>query len=137
VYDLAVLLDDAPRRFASFLERHVMGTRRADDPEAYAKVSPVHWIRADAPPFLVVHGDLDTLVPVAQARSFTKRLRQVSAAPVLYAEMKGAQHAFDIFPSYRAARVIEGVERFLTSVRRAERGASRRTRSGRPAGSGR
>jgi acetyl esterase/lipase len=121
VYDLRVLLDDAPRRFASFLERHVMGTRRADDPEAYAKVSPVHWIRADAPPFLVVHGDLDTLVPVAQARSFTKRLRQVSAAPVLYAEMKGAQHAFDIFPSYRAARVIEGTERFLTSVRHAER----------------
>jgi hypothetical protein len=34
--------------------------------------------------------------------------------------MKGAQHAFDIFPSYRTARVIEGVERFLTSVRRAE-----------------
>jgi hypothetical protein len=35
--------------------------------------------------------------------------------------MKGAQHAFDIFPSYRAARVIEGTERFLTSVRHAER----------------
>ncbi|HEY0536756.1 MAG TPA: alpha/beta hydrolase [Actinoallomurus sp.] len=120
VYDLRALLDRAPRRFASLLERHVMGVRRADDPEAYAKASPVHWIREDAPPFLIVHGDLDTLVPVAQARSFTKCLRQISAAPVLYAEMKGAQHAFDIFPSYRAARVIEGVERFLTSVRRAE-----------------
>jgi acetyl esterase/lipase len=121
VYDLRALLDRAPRRFASLLERHVMGVRRADDPEAYAKASPVHWIREDAPPFLVVHGDLDTLVPVAQARSFTQRLRQTSAAPVLYAEMKGAQHAFDLFPSYRAARVIEGTERFLTSVRRTER----------------
>ena len=30
--------------------------------------------------------------------------------------MPGAQHAFEIFPSYRAARVIEGVERFLHSV---------------------
>ena len=121
VYDLRALLDRAPRRFASLLERHVMGVRRADDPEAYAKASPVHWIREDAPPFLVVHGDLDTLVPVAQARSFTERLRQTSAAPVLYAEMKGAQHAFDLFPSYRAARMIEGAERFLTSVRRTER----------------
>jgi acetyl esterase/lipase len=121
VYDLRVLLDAAPRHFASFLERHVMGTRRADDPEAYAKASPVHWIREDAPPFLVVHGDLDTLVPVTQARSFAEHLRRTSAAPVLYAEMKGAQHAFDIFPSYRAARVIEGTERFLTSVRSAER----------------
>jgi acetyl esterase/lipase len=121
VYDLRALLDRAPRRFASLLERHVMGVRRADDPEAYARASPVHWIREDAPPFLVVHGDLDTLVPVVQARSFTERLRQTSAAPVLYAEMKGAQHAFDLFPSYRSARVIEGAERFLTSVRRTER----------------
>jgi acetyl esterase/lipase len=119
VYDLRDLLDNAPRYFASFLERHVMGVARADDPEAYARASPAHWIHEDAPPFLVVHGDLDTLVPVTQARAFTERLRQVSAAPVLYAEMKGAEHAFDLFPSYRAARVIEGAERFLTSVRHA------------------
>jgi acetyl esterase/lipase len=121
VYDMRALLDRASRHFASFLERKVMGAARADDPEAYARASPEHWIREDAPPFLVVHGDLDTLVPVAQARSFTERLRRTSAAPVLYAEMKGAQHAFDIFPSYRAARVIEGTERFLASVRRGER----------------
>lgn len=121
IYDLRVLLDRAPGRFARLLERHVMGVRRADDPGAYDRASPVHWIRADAPPFLVVHGDLDTLVPVTQARTFAESLRRTSAAPVLYAEMKGAQHAFDIFPSYRAARVIEGTERFLTSVRHAER----------------
>jgi acetyl esterase/lipase len=121
VYDLRVLLDNGSRHFASFLERHVMGTSRADDPEAYDRASPAHWIREDAPPFLVVHGDLDTLVPVTQARSFAERLRRTSAEPVLYAEMKGAQHAFDLFPSYRAARVIEGAERFLTSVRCAER----------------
>ena len=35
---------------------------------------------------------------------------------MLYAEMAGAQHAFEIFPSYRAARVIEAVERFLHAV---------------------
>ncbi|MDN3351186.1 alpha/beta hydrolase [Actinomadura sp. DC4] len=121
VYDLRALLDGAPGVFASFLERHVMGVRRAEDPEAYAKASPEHWIREDAPPFLVVHGDLDTLAPVAQARTFAEHLRERSAAPALYAEMKGAQHAFDIFPSYRSARVIEGTERFLTSVRQAER----------------
>jgi acetyl esterase/lipase len=121
VYDFGALLDNAPRFFASFLERQVMGVRRADALEAYAKASPMHWINPETPPFLVIHGSLDTLVPASQARSFAERLRDASAAPVLYAEMKGAQHAFDIFPSYRAARVIEGVERFLTSVRRAER----------------
>jgi acetyl esterase/lipase len=119
VYDMAELLDNAPRLYAAYLEKNVMAARRAEDPEAFAKASPAHWVRADAPPFLVIHGSLDTLVPVAQARSFSDRLRAASSAPVLYAEMKGAEHAFDIFPSYRAARVIEGVERFLTSIRRA------------------
>jgi acetyl esterase/lipase len=121
VYDMGTLIENAPGLLGAFMERHVMGARLADDPEAYDRASPLHWIREDAPPFLVVHGDLDTVVPVAQARTFTERLRRTSAAPVLFAEMKGAQHAFDVFPSYRVARVIEGAERFLTSVRRAER----------------
>jgi hypothetical protein len=30
--------------------------------------------------------------------------------------MHGAEHAFDVMPSYRTARVIEGVERFLHSI---------------------
>jgi hypothetical protein len=32
--------------------------------------------------------------------------------------MQGAQHGFDVFPSYRTARVIEGVERYLTGLHR-------------------
>jgi len=32
---------------------------------------------------------------------------------VVYAELAGAQHAFDIFPSFRSAGVIRGVARFL------------------------
>ncbi len=48
-------------------------------------------------------------------------VRAVSRNPVLYAEMTGAQHAFEVFPSYRTARVIEGVERFLHSVRTGKR----------------
>ena len=107
---------DTVRRF---IEPMVMKRRLADDPEAFAAYSPMDRIRPDAPPFLVVHGSLDTLAPVEDAREFVERLRATSEAPVLYAEMAGAQHAFEIFPSYRAAKVIEGVERFLHSVHRA------------------
>ncbi len=99
-----------------FFEPVVMKKKLRDDPDAFAKASPIDRVRADAPPFFVVHGDLDTLAPVADAREFVARLRAVSDAPVLYAEMKGAEHAFDVFPSYRTARVIEGIERFLHSV---------------------
>lgn len=102
-----------------FYEPWIMHRTLADDPEAFASYSPLDLVHPDAPPFLVVHGSLDTLAPVEDARDFVERMRAVSGAPVLYAEMQGAQHAFEIFPSYRTARVIEAVERFLHSVHRA------------------
>ena len=100
------------------MERMVIKKPFAENHEAYAKASPVTYLREDAPPFFVIHGDRDSLIPVAEARRFVERLRDVSGAPVVYAEMKGAQHAFDVFPSYRTARVIEGVERYLTGLHR-------------------
>ena len=65
---------------------------------------------------LVLHGDRDSLIPLPDTRLFVDRLREVSRQPVFYAELKGAQHGFDIFPSVRTARVVEGVERFLTTL---------------------
>lgn len=94
----------------------IIGQKFDDEPEAFAKASPMDRVRADAPPFLIIHGTHDTLVPVESARDFTSMLREASRSPVLYAEMRGAEHAFDVFPSYRTARVIEAVERFLHTV---------------------
>jgi acetyl esterase/lipase len=101
------------------IEPMVMQRKLAEDPEAFAAYSPLDQLRPDAPPFYVIHGSLDTLAPVEDAREFVRQLRELSGAPVLYAEMEGAQHAFEIFPSYRSARVIESIERFLHSVHRA------------------
>ncbi|TMQ92185.1 alpha/beta hydrolase [Actinomadura soli] len=107
-----------PMGATPLLERMVVKLPFAENHDAYAKASPVTYLREDAPPFFVVHGSRDSLIPVAEARRFVERLRDVSAAPVIYAEMKGAQHAFDVFPSYRTARVIEAVERYLTGLHR-------------------
>jgi acetyl esterase/lipase len=98
------------------LEKVVVKRELATDREAYESVSPVYRVRPDAPPFLVFHGDQDSLVPVADARRFVERLRAVSHNPVRYVELPGSEHAFDIFPSLRTARVVEGIERFLRAV---------------------
>ena len=66
-----------------------------------------------APPFLIIHGDKDTLVPVAEARMFAKTLEEVSDNPVAYAEIEGGQHAFDMFASVRSEYVKLGVAKFL------------------------
>jgi acetyl esterase/lipase len=99
-----------------FLEPIVMKRFFAEEPHEFVKASPLDRVHADVPPFLVIHGDRDSLTPVSDARLFVERLRAASRQPVLYAEMRGAQHAFDVFPSIRTAKVIEGVERFLTTI---------------------
>jgi acetyl esterase/lipase len=98
------------------LERRVMKARFTAAREAYEKASPIWRVRPEAPPFFVVHGALDTLVPVAEARHFCDVFRQTTRAPLVYAEIPGAQHAFEIFPSMRSTFVIHGVERFLAWV---------------------
>jgi acetyl esterase/lipase len=98
---------------ARLLEQKVMKASIDEDREAYEKASPMSWVGPDAPPFFVIHGDRDTLVPVAEARRFAHDLRAVSASRVVYAEIRGAQHAFEIFPSLRGELVLAGVERFL------------------------
>jgi acetyl esterase/lipase len=66
---------------------------------------------------MVVHGANDTLVPVEQARSFVAMLRAESKEPVVYAELPGAQHAFEIFDSHRTLATVRAVHHFLAVVR--------------------
>jgi acetyl esterase/lipase len=84
--------------------------------ELYRAASPSCRTHAGAPPFLVIHGDRDTLVPVGDAREFVRRLREVSRNPVRYVELPGAEHAFDLWPSERTAKVAEAIGRFLNAV---------------------
>ena len=84
--------------------------------EEFEQASPLLRVNADAPPFFVLHGRHDTLVEVEQARQFVAALRRTSRSTVAYAELPGAQHAFDVFPSIRSAHVVRGVDRFLRST---------------------
>jgi acetyl esterase/lipase len=114
-YDLANVLDttSGDRRLDYFLARTVF---KSTDRAVFESATPLLLTRADAPPFFVIHGAHDSLVPVEEARELVRRLREVSKEPVVYAELPGAQHAFDVFHSIRSAHVIRGVERFLRWV---------------------
>jgi acetyl esterase/lipase len=101
----------------TLLERRVFKHRVTDDPARFEAASPLCRVRADAPPFFVIHGRNDTLVPVAEARRFTEALRAVSQAPVLYAELPFTQHAFDVLPSVRNVHSVAAVVRFLEALR--------------------
>ena len=91
--------------------------------------SPFDYVRPDAPPVLVAHGELDALVPASQARALADRLREVSTSPVVYAELPGGPHNFDLFHSIRFEILIDGIEAFTAWVR--SRDAPRASEEGR------
>jgi acetyl esterase/lipase len=105
------------RDMRPFLERLVMKRSLAEDREAFEQASPLYRVHAGAPPFFVVHGQNDVLAPAAEARFFVDALRAVSSAPVAYAELPGAQHAFEVFISVRAAHAVRAVARFMAYLR--------------------
>ena len=105
--------------FGAFLERSVMKAKRAEHPELFRDASPMDQVHDGVPPFMVTHGGNDTLVPVQEARRFSALLRESSAGPVVYAELPGAQHAFEVFRSVRTAHAVAAVTDFLAFVRAA------------------
>jgi acetyl esterase/lipase len=116
VYDFTRADDSTHPMMVPMVAKHVFKLSRTDIAEPFRNASPITHIRPDAPPFFVLHGRNDSLIPVEQARSFTARLREVSRQPVVYAELPYAQHAFDIFGSARAAHAAVAVEQFLAEV---------------------
>ncbi|CAN5608614.1 alpha/beta hydrolase [soil metagenome] len=99
------------------LARLVLKSKLADDREVWDRASSMTWVGPDAPPFFVVHGSNDSLVPIEQARSFVSMLRAESRNPVAFAELPGAQHAFEVFDSPRTIYSAGAVHRFLEAIR--------------------
>ena len=129
VYDLAGAsgLRSAIAMRDRFLAPRIMQKRWAEDPELFENASPLLRVTPDAPDFFVLHGTHDSLVAVDQARMFVARLREQSGAAVVYAELPGAQHAYDVFGSVRSGHVVRAVDRFLHwhwNGHRSERGRS-------------
>lgn len=105
-------------RFVDFLERVVVKRKIDRHPEIFRKASPIAQIHPDAPPFLVVHGSGDSVIPVAQARSFVERLRAASRSVVSYIELPGAGHGFDMTDGARTGTVATAIGLFLNHIHR-------------------
>lgn len=117
VYDFVNRYGTSRADMEGFLSKYVFKSTLADDRARWEQASTISHVGPHAPPFFVLHGTNDSLVPVEQARTFVEELRKVSTKPVVYAELPGAQHAYEVFPSVRAHASAHAVERFLAVVR--------------------
>lgn len=105
-------------RFVDFLERVVVKKSIARHPEVFRDASPIARVHRNAPPFLVIHGSKDSVIPVEQARSFVERLRAVSHSTVGYLELPGAGHGYDLIDGERAGAAAHAASLFLNQVHR-------------------
>lgn len=85
------------------------------DEAKFRAASPLDQVGAHAPPFLVIHGTHDSLVPPREARAFVEALRKDSRTDVHYVEVEGAQHAFDAVSSPRSRHVAAVAAEFLAT----------------------
>jgi acetyl esterase/lipase len=126
VYDLVDRHGSRVKRgMEMFLRRVLMKTSPVDDRETWDRASPVCRVHPGAPPFFVVHGTYDSLVFIDDAHALVGELRAVGARPLVYAEVPGAQHAFDMFHSVRADAAVDAIGRFLAYVYSAHIAAAR------------
>ena len=115
VYDLTSTVNMHPLMMP-LLEHVVMQRRLSDHPELYRDASPMHRIGRDAPPFFVLHGENDAVVPSAQAREFVAALRNSGSDSVSYAELPKAHHAFDTIATLRCQLAVDAVASFMGIV---------------------
>lgn len=70
-----------------------LGAFPGDIPEIAASASPIVHVDAGDPPFLLIHGTSDALVPIGQSRNMRVAMQAIGAKATLI-ELKGLTHAW-------------------------------------------
>jgi acetyl esterase/lipase len=112
IYDL--LVRNPTRYDWPFIARHVMKSDPSENPGLYQLGSPIDQIRPDAPPFLVLHGEFDSIVLPAESEHFVAALDEAGVGSE-YFEVPWAQHGFDAIQSLRTRAVAAMCVSWLTS----------------------
>lgn len=73
--------------------RPFIGALFRDNPDVYRKASPIAHVSKDDPPFLIVHGTADLIVPVIHSERFRDRLA-AAGVPVELLTVKGGGHGW-------------------------------------------
>jgi acetyl esterase/lipase len=76
-----------------------MGTMPSDAPDDYRQASPITHIVSSSPPFLVIHGEADDIVPIDQSVKLVECLRE-NHVDVEYHTFPGEAHSFT-YPAWR------------------------------------
>jgi len=82
-----------------------LGVCRAEDPKRWRVASPVNQVDKNDPPFLILHGTADVVVPVEQSVILHSALRQHCVESDLVI-IEGAPHSFHLQPKQQDLREL-------------------------------
>lgn len=75
-------------------ESELIGGAIQDHPEAVKRANPITYVTPQAPPFLIVHGDADPLVPYRQSLLLADALQHADVAVTFYTVQGGGHGRF-------------------------------------------
>ena len=75
-------------------ESKLIGGLIVDNPDKAAKANPITYITKDDPPFLIIHGDKDPLVPHHQSEILEAALKKAGVPVTFYTVKDGAHGGF-------------------------------------------
>lgn len=101
------LVHDDPKSPESML----VGAPIQENPNKAALANPVTYVTKDDPPFLIVHGNKDPLVPWQQSKYLFDAMKKTGLTDVKFRVIDGAGHGFRKNPE-----VYEMVDRFFDRV---------------------
>jgi acetyl esterase/lipase len=113
LYGVHDLLDDSGQPLWPYLETTVIKVSPAVERRRWDSASPIRRATDRRPPFLVIHGAGDTLVPPVLSRRLTEALRTAGGPEAELLEVPWANHGFDFFAGPRGRAIATVVERWL------------------------
>lgn len=93
-----------------------LGCPPEECPEKWSAASPITYVRADAPPVLILHGELDHVVPYTQADALATAIRNVGGK-CMVAKVEGAEHGWGLkFNDVACQRTLPVMIDFLRRI---------------------
>jgi len=114
VFDFIGSFDEkTPFPAKSKLLKIVCGGIPNEEPNCYKKITPAYWISMNTPPFLIIQGETDVLIPIEETKIFWENLKSNKINSSAFLSLPLVQHGFDIFPTLTEQCIVPIIEQFF------------------------
>ena len=88
----------------------LMGGTPSSNPSLYQSSSPINFVNAQSPPTIILHGDVDDIVPIAQSIKLKNKLQSFGVITEMHTF---ANQGHDVWPAAVMDEAFDKIEVFL------------------------